>query len=204
MMAAPYHIISKNQTILFKDKGSKFFAFSFFVSSENDIKVHLLALKKEHPSATHHCYAWLLGTDKIITRANDDGEPSNTAGKPILAQIQSKGLVNCLVVVVRYFGGTLLGVNGLINAYKLAAAEVLAASAIQEYYPLKAFNIECDSAQLSIVMRSLKQLDAKILAQDFKEGYEIRFQLRAANEQLLVEALKENYSIKLIELKIKE
>ncbi len=203
-MAAPYHIISKNHGILYKDKGSKFFAFCFFVASEQDIKLHLLALKKEHPSATHHCYAWVLGSDKQITRANDDGEPGNTAGKPILAQIQSKGLINCLVVVVRYFGGTLLGVNGLINAYKSAAAEVLAAAEIQEFYPLKVFKIECDATQLSKVMRSLKQLDAKILSQDFNAAYEIQFQLKAANENALTEALKENYSVKLIELNSKE
>ena len=103
---------------LFKDKGSKFISYAYPVSSEDQIREIVLNLKKEHHSARHHCYAWRLGPDKLIFRANDDGEPSSTAGKPILGQIQSHELTNILIVVVRYFGGTLLGVSGLINAYK--------------------------------------------------------------------------------------
>ena len=110
---------------LYKEKGSKFFAFAFPVKDEKQVKEHIDSLKKIHFDARHHCYAYILGADKSKTRANDDGEPAHTAGTPILNQIRSSGLTNILVVVVRYFGGTKLGVPGLINAYKLAACEVI-------------------------------------------------------------------------------
>src|SRR6478736_3309084 len=129
-----YLTISQTADELYKDKGSKFLAFAFPVKSESEIKKKLTSLKKEHPSASHHCYAWRLGADKAAFRANDDGEPSNTAGKPILMQIQAKDLTNVLIVVVRYFGGTLLGVGGLINAYKQAALNVLNKTTIIEQF----------------------------------------------------------------------
>lgn len=113
-----YLTIEKKAEALYKDKGSKFLTFAFHVENDQQIKDALTQLKKEHPSANHHCYAYRLGADKLNFRANDDGEPSNTAGKPILGQIQSNDLTNILIVVVRYFGGTLLGVGGLISAYR--------------------------------------------------------------------------------------
>ncbi|MFY9151418.1 MAG: YigZ family protein [Prolixibacteraceae bacterium] len=117
---------------LFKDKGSKFIAYAYPVTSEDEIKEIIQAIKKEHYSARHHCYAWRLGHEKLHFRANDDGEPSSTAGKPILGQIQSFDLTNILIVVVRYFGGTLLGVSGLINAYRNAALNVIQNAEIVE------------------------------------------------------------------------
>jgi uncharacterized YigZ family protein len=110
---------------IFKDKGSKFLAFAFPVENEEEIKQLVQSLKKEHFSARHHCYAWRLGAKGDQFRANDDGEPSGTAGRPILGQLLSKNVTFALIVVVRYFGGTLLGVSGLINAYKSAAQDVL-------------------------------------------------------------------------------
>ena len=129
-----YLTIEKKSETLYKDKGSKFLTFAFPVQNDQQIKEVLTQLKKEHPSANHHCYAYRLGADKLNFRANDDGEPSNTAGKPILGQIQSNDLTNILIVVVRYFGGTLLGVGGLIQAYKNSAAEVLKVSHIIEKF----------------------------------------------------------------------
>src|SRR5680860_1373202 len=110
-----YKTIAQESLGYFKEKGSKFYSFAFPVQTEDEIKEILIRIKKEHHSARHHCYAWRLGTETIHFRANDDGEPSSTAGKPILGQLQSFGVTNILIVVVRYFGGTLLGVLSLIH-----------------------------------------------------------------------------------------
>ncbi|TCI84562.1 IMPACT family protein [Tenacibaculum sp. M341] len=127
-----------SQETLFKDRNSKFFGYAFPVNNEEDIKNRLEELRKLHHTARHHCYAWQLGTEKIRFRANDDGEPSNSAGQPIYGQIQAFGVTNVLIVSVRYFGGTKLGVGGLINAYRSSAQLALEASEIIE----KTINIE--------------------------------------------------------------
>ena len=131
-MEDTYKTIEKPSEGLFKDKGSKFISLAFPVNSEEEIKEIVQSIKKEHHSARHHCYAWRLGADQLHFRANDDGEPSSTAGKPILGQIQSFDLTNILIVVVRYFGGTLLGVSGLINAYRSAALDAINQAEIVE------------------------------------------------------------------------
>jgi len=115
-----YKTITAPTTSDFRDRGSKFFGFAYPVQDVEEVKEKVKALKKEHPKAVHHCYAFRIGTDGTLFRANDDGEPSGSAGKPMLGQIDSAGLTNVLVVIVRYFGGSLLGVPGLINAYKTA------------------------------------------------------------------------------------
>jgi uncharacterized YigZ family protein len=120
-----YLTISNVAEGLFKDKGSRFISFAFPVSSEKEIKPHLEKIKNEYHDARHHCFAYMLGKDRTTFRSFDDGEPSGTAGKPILGQIQSKGLTNILIVVIRYFGGTLLGTSGLINAYRTSAADAI-------------------------------------------------------------------------------
>ncbi len=126
-----YKTLSAPATGIFRDRGSKFHAFLFPVTSEREIKEHLAQIRKEHYSARHHCYAWRLGVETIRFRANDDGEPSSTAGKPILGQLTSHDLTNVLCVVVRYFGGTLLGVGGLINAYRMAASDAIANASVE-------------------------------------------------------------------------
>lgn len=126
-------IASESEEVLFKEKGSKFFGYAFPIQNEDEVKPIIENLKKQHPNAVHYCYAYQLGTaPKISYRANDDGEPSNTAGTPIYGQIQSYGLTNILVVVVRIFGGTKLGVSGLISAYKTTAQMTLEASEVVE------------------------------------------------------------------------
>src|SRR5881394_2188011 len=120
-----YYTITQCSNAEFKDRGSKFIAFAFPVETVDDFKKQLQVLKKDHPKAVHHCFAYRIGTDGNNFRSSDDGEPSGTAGKPILGQIDSKELVNVAVIVVRYWGGTLLGVPGLINAYKVSAAMAL-------------------------------------------------------------------------------
>lgn len=153
---------------LYKEKGSKFYGYAFPVTSEEDIKEQLDRLKKEHHSARHWCYAWQLGKDYERYRVNDDGEPSNSAGAPIFGQIQSFGLTNVLVVVVRYFGGTKLGVGGLIRAYKTSARMALEASRIISRTIDETFLIEFPYSEINTVMRIIKNEQLSILDQQMK------------------------------------
>ena len=125
MFEDTYYTISAPSEGLFKDRGSRFIALAYPVTTEKEIKEIQVSLRKKYHDARHHCYAYRLGYDKSVYRVNDDGEPSGTAGKPIFGQIQSKDLTNIFIVVIRYFGGTLLGVSGLINAYRSAAADAI-------------------------------------------------------------------------------
>ncbi len=163
-----YKTIADSPTSDFRDRGSKFFGFAYPVNTPEEIKEKLSALKKEHPKAVHHCYAWRLGTDGTQFRANDDGEPSGSAGRPILGQIDSAGLTNVLVVVVRYFGGTLLGVPGLINAYKTASQEALQKATIIEKWIEDLVSISFDYPSMSEVLYLLKQSEATIYKQDLQ------------------------------------
>jgi len=166
--AFKYATIAGPATAQFKDRGSKFLAYAYPVGNAADIKEHLQALKKEHPKAVHHCYAWRLGTDGTQFRANDDGEPSGSAGRPILGQIDSAGYTNVLVVVVRYFGGTLLGVPGLINAYKTSCADALDATSPVEKWIEQAISLSFDYGVMSEVLYHLKQAEATIYKQDLQ------------------------------------
>ncbi len=177
-MGDKYNTIEKPGEGYFKDKGSKFISYAFPVTSEEEIKGHVGKLKKEHHSARHHCYAWRLGTEEIICRANDDGEPSSTAGKPILGQLQSYGVTNILVVVVRYFGGTLLGVSGLINAYKNATADVLGKLEIVAKTIERRYQIHFNYPVLNDVMNILKQGNYRILGTDFGIDCKLDFAVR--------------------------
>jgi len=161
-----YTTLAAPSTADTRDRGSRFLAFSFPVRSTDDIKPRLKALRAEHPKATHHCYAWRLGTDGTQWRAVDDGEPAGSAGRPILAAIDSAGVTDTLVVVVRYFGGTLLGVPGLIAAYRGCAAEALASAPKEEQWVSTVLRVECDYAALGEVLRILKGAEGKVLRQE--------------------------------------
>ena len=171
-------LLSNSPEVLFKDKNSKFFGYAFPVRNVKTIKEHLETLKKQHHSARHWCYAYQIGTEKVIYRANDDGEPSNSAGQPIYGQIQSFDLTNILVVVVRYFGGVKLGVGGLINAYRLTAQMVLETSEIVE----KTINIEYlisfEYKNMNKVMRIIKEKQLKIVNQQLELDCEITISVR--------------------------
>jgi len=167
-MQLTYKTISGTAYAEFKDRGSKFHGYAFPARNAEEIKQHLQDLKKEHPKAVHHCYAYRLGTDGLQFRANDDGEPSGSAGRPILGQIDSAGLTDVLVVVVRYFGGTLLGVPGLINAYKTATADCLALATVVEKNVEHRITLEYDYSLMNEVMQALKQSDATIYRQDMQ------------------------------------
>ncbi len=157
-----YTTIEKPSSAEFKDRGSKFIAFAFPVETVDDFKKQLQHLKKEHPKAVHHCFAYRIGTDGNNFRSSDDGEPSGTAGKPILGQIDSKGITNVGVIVVRYWGGTLLGVPGLINAYKTAAALALQVTPVVEKQVEADYLIEFDYTQMNAVMMIMKQFNCTI------------------------------------------
>ncbi|MFK7770499.1 MAG: YigZ family protein [Saprospiraceae bacterium] len=162
-----YKTISSPSIGEFKDRGSKFFAYAFPAYSEEEWQLQLEEVKKEHFKARHHCYAFRLGLDKNNFRANDDGEPSGTAGRPILGQIDSFGLTNVFIVVVRYFGGTKLGTSGLINAYRTSAQIALTNADIIEKSLDDIFQITFDYALMSDVMNTLKKLDIEMVSQDF-------------------------------------
>jgi uncharacterized YigZ family protein len=163
---------------VFRDKASKFLAFSFPATSEDEVKSHLDELKRSYHDANHHCYAYRLGLENPLFRSNDDGEPSGSAGKPIYGQILSMGLSDVLVIVVRYFGGTKLGIPGLIHAYRTAAREALEQAVIIEKTIQTSYTITFDYPMMNDIMRILKEEGAKILRQHAMEKCEIGFCIR--------------------------
>ncbi len=163
-----YYTIEKPSVAEFKDRGSKFIAYTFPIDNANDFKKHLRQLKKEHPKAVHHFFAYRIGTGGNNFRSSDDGEPSGSAGKPIFGQIDSKELTNTLVIVVRYFGGSLLGVPGLINAYKTATALALQLAPVVQKQVEVNYSIQFDYTQMNDVMLLLKQYQCTIINQEMQ------------------------------------
>ena len=161
-----YLTIEKPSMAEFKDRGSKFIAYAYPIADINEFKEKLAAIKKEHPKATHHCFAYRIGLDGNNFRVSDDGEPSGSAGRPILGQIDSKQLTNVLIIVVRYFGGTLLGVPGLINAYKSATILALQVTPIVQKPVLVNYRMQFDYTQMNDVMKIVKQFDCVVLKQE--------------------------------------
>lgn len=172
--------ISQLSTGLFKDNGSKFLAFAYPVTTEEEIKSIIQSLKKEYYDARHHCYAYRLGHTGSIWRMNDDGEPSSTAGRPIYGQILSAELSDILVVVVRYFGGIKLGVPGLIRAYKTSTADAIANATIIEKIATEPYNIIFDYLQMNAVMKRLKDLGLNPVNQQFDLNCSLRVDVRLA------------------------
>ena len=157
-----YNTIEKPSIAEFKDRGSRFIAYAFPVSDVSDFKEKLAKIKKEHSKATHHCFAYRIGPDRSVYRVSDDGEPSGTAGKPILGQIDSKQLTDVLIIVVRYFGGTLLGAGGLINAYKNAAALALQVTPMVQKPVLVSYHLQFDYTLMNDIMTISKQFDCLV------------------------------------------
>ena len=189
-MTDTFKTIEKPSIGEFRDRGSKFIAYAFEVYSEEDWQGQLAVVKKEHPKARHACYAYRLGLDKNNFRANDDGEPSGTAGRPILGQIDSFGLTNLIIIVIRYFGGTKLGTSGLINAYKSSAQDVLAQAIIIEKTVEDVFKIQFDYALMSEVMNAIKKLDLEICKQDFGNTASINIAIRQREREDTLRRLK--------------
>ncbi len=170
MEADDYLTIAGPSTGDYRERGSKFLAYAFPIRHEDDVKKHLEWSKKEHPKSRHHCFAYRIGMDGNRFRANDDGEPSGSAGRPILGQIDSYELTNVLVIVVRYFGGTKLGVPGLINAYKTSTAEAIDTAEIITKTVETTFDIEFGYEHMSPIMNALKRWDVNITKQDFNDS----------------------------------
>jgi uncharacterized YigZ family protein len=181
-----YQTIEKQVVAEFSDRGSKFIGIAFPITSANDFKVALNEVKKMHPKASHHCFAYRIGMDGLSYRVADAGEPSGTAGRPILGQIDSKGLTNVLVVVVRYFGGTLLGVPGLINAYKSAASMALQLTPIVKKPILTLYELQFDYTISNDIMRLIKKYGCFMLKQDLQLfcSYEVGIPRQIENECL--------------------
>lgn len=195
-----YNTIETPSTGYFKDKGSKFYAYAYPLQNEEEVKDRIAELKKEHHNARHHCYAWRLGTEEIRTRANDDGEPSSTAGKPILGQLQSYEVTNILVVVVRYFGGTLLGVSGLINAYRAATIEALNNANILSKLIEIQYELKFEYPMLNTVMNKLKQDNYDIVSTDFRESCRLVFKARKSEDERAFQSFNDIFGIEISRL----
>jgi uncharacterized YigZ family protein len=189
-MKTSFRTISKPAEGIFKDKGSKFLAFAYPVSHEDAVKPLLEELRKKHHSARHHCYAWRMGVEEPRVRANDDGEPSGSAGRPILNQIEKADLTNILVVIVRYFGGTLLGVGGLINAYRTATENVLHCSHIVRKKMRHLYHIAFDYAQMNDVMTVMKEHQLEPFDQVFELSCTLRVEVDLDKEKLFADKMK--------------
>lgn len=190
-----------SEEILYKEKNSKFFGYAFPISSEDKAKTILESLRKQHSSAGHCCYAFQIGTEKLYFRANDDGEPSNSAGMPIYGQIQSFDVTNVLVAVVRYFGGVKLGVGGLISAYKIAAQMALEASEIVEKTIDIHYTIKFDYKNMNKVMRIIKEKNLDIVSQKMEMSCEIEIKTRKKNAEMIFDIFSNLYEI---DIKLKE
>ncbi len=192
-----FFTLSRASDGLYKDRSSKFFYFSFPVKNEEEIKIHLAELRKRFFDARHHCFAWTLGKDGDHYRANDDGEPNHSAGDPILGQIRSNKLTNILIVVVRYFGGTKLGMSGLIQAYKTSAALAIEENEIIEEQVKSSVSIRFSYPVMNDVMKLIKAYDLEIISQEMTLDCQMQLQFRKGLEELIVNSLGEIESLEL-------
>ena len=188
------------ENILFKEKNSKFIGYAYPITSENEVKTHIENLKKDHFSARHWCYAYQIGTETLKFRANDDGEPSNSAGMPIYGQIQSFEITNVLIVVVRYFGGVKLGVGGLISAYKTTAQLTLEEATIVEKTIDKHFKITFDYKNMNKVMRIIKEKNLDIVNQKMELNCEIEIATRKKNAKTIFDIFSTLFEIEIEEM----
>ncbi|MFI3316225.1 MAG: YigZ family protein [Rikenellaceae bacterium] len=189
MQEDTYKTILTDAEALYKEKSSKFLIYAYHIESEEQVKEYLEPLRKLHYDATHHCYAWRVGFRGEKFRANDDGEPSSTAGKPILGQLISHQVTNCLIVVVRYFGGTKLGVSGLIEAYRDSAALVLQQAQIVELTIDVIIDVDFSYLSMNSVMRIIKEEQPKIISQEFDNLCRMRLAIRESKSEILISKL---------------
>ncbi|RAV28746.1 IMPACT family protein [Sinomicrobium soli] len=189
-------IVNAAPEVLFKDRNSKFIGYAFPVISEEEVRQHLETLKKKHHSARHWCYAWQMGTENTAYRANDDGEPSNSAGMPIYGQIQSFDVTDVLIVVVRYFGGVKLGVGGLINAYRTAAQLALEASEIEERTIDVVYELNFDYKDMNKVMRVIKEKNLNITGQQMEMDCRITLAVRKRDAGTVENIFEQLYGVR--------
>jgi uncharacterized YigZ family protein len=190
-----YKEVRSHTTGIYKEKGSKFIAYSYPVYSEQEVKEKLEEIKKIEHAARHHCYAYVLHVDKSAWRVNDDGEPSSTAGKPILGQIQSNDLTNILIAVVRYFGGVKLGVPGLIRSYKTAAAIAITDAEILTKTIKEHYEVSFKYPQMNDVMRLVKEFDLEVINTDFRIDCKLIFAVTKSKADSIAETFKKNHEL---------
>ncbi|UAB82600.1 YigZ family protein [Marixanthomonas sp. SCSIO 43207] len=188
-------LVKPSKEVLFKDRGSKFYGYAFPVKNETEIEQHIENLKSKHHKARHWCYAWQLGKTYDRYRANDDGEPSNSAGMPIYGQLQSFDVTNTLVVVVRYFGGTKLGVGGLIQAYKTGAQMALEASKIVKRTIDENFILKFEYPEMNTVMRIIKEEELEIIDQKLELSCEIEISVRQKEAERIYNIFDTTYKV---------
>jgi uncharacterized YigZ family protein len=191
-----YNSIHETSEGFFKDKGSKFFAFAFHVTNEEEINLRREELKKKYYDARHHVYAFMLGADKQTFRSSDDGEPSNSSGPPILGQIRSHDLSDILIVVIRYFGGTKLGIPGLINAYRTAADDAIKNAKVVIKTVKQKIILKFEYSQMNNVMRIIKEENLDIFSQNMQISCEIIIEVRKSETEKVLEKLKNFHEIK--------
>ncbi len=196
-----YKEVKSPKTGIYKEKGSKFIAYSFAVYSELEVKEKLEEVKKLEHAARHHCYAYILNADKSAQRANDDGEPSSTAGKPILGQILSNDLTNILIVVVRYFGGVKLGVPGLIRSYKTAALDAISNSEIITKTIKEQFAVNFRYPQMNDVMRLVKEYNLEVVNTNFRIECNLIFAVAKSKSEEVAETFRKNHELTIKYLK---
>ena len=196
-----YKEVKSHTTGIYKEKGSKFIAYSYPVYSEQEVKERLEEVKKIEHSARHHCYAYIINPDKSLQRANDDGEPSSTAGKPILGQILSNDLTNILIIVVRYFGGVKLGVPGLIRSYKTASSDAITDATIITKTIKEHYEVSFKYPLMNNVMRLVKDFDLEVVNTDFQIDCNLIFAVPKSKADNVVETFKKNHEIKIKYLK---
>ena len=190
-----YYEVERDSEFVLWERGSKFFAFVYGVKSDLEIKEKLEGLKREYPDATHHCYAWVMGARGEAQRANDDGEPGNSAGRPILRSILSVGVTNVLVVVVRYFGGTLLGIPGLIESYGGAAESALRAAGRLEKFIEETFEISSAFEHEQEIHRLIVKYGARVLGSEYTEQVCYRVAVKAGVGRDFEKALSDHYQL---------
>ena len=198
-----YNQITNNSKGIYKSKGSKFIAYAIIVKSEEQVVDEINKIKKLDKNANHYCYAYIIKTDKSIEKVNDDGEPKNSAGKPILGQIKSKELTNCLIVVVRYFGGIKLGIPGLIKAYKNAALEAIQNNKIECIDITEMYSLKFSYEELNNVMNIIKNYNAKILTHKNDIISEIECSITLKNSKIFYDKISNNHKIDIKYLKTK-
>ncbi len=186
-----YWSISSKSVGEFKDKGSKFIGYALPFEKAENLKNHLDEIKSIHSKARHFCFAYKIGISNDNFRTNDDGEPSGSAGKPILNALLSKNLSDVLIIVVRYFGGTLLGIPGLINSYKSASLEAISNAEIIEKFVCKQFILKYDFEKTNEIMRIVKEFNLKILTQDYTNKYEMKIEIRQSNVEKVICKIEE-------------
>ena len=203
LFSTTYNQITNNSKGIYKAKGSKFIAYAIIVKSEEQVLDEINKIKKLDKNANHYCFAYIIKPDKSIEKVNDDGEPKNSAGKPILGQIKSKDLTNCLIVVVRYFGGTKLGIPGLIKAYKNAALEAIQNNKIECIDITEMYSLKFSYEELNLVMKILKNYNANIINHKNDMISEIECSITLKNSKIFYDKISKNHKIDIKYLKTK-